>query len=240
MKKLLIAIPAYNEEKILENNILKLNLFLSQYLADYDCRIVINNNSSTDGTGRIAEKLSRELPGVICIHHPFRSMSRSIQRTWLCHEADVYAHIDADLSADLANLPRLLERINAGANIATGSRMTDQSIRTRKIGREILSVGLIKIVQALFSTSIQDFQCGFKAIDRRVRDEIIPKMKCTDHGLMSTEMILVAIQKGLNVQEIPIVWSDTRNTKTNLVWSIYDAVCNLYKIKLRLIFGKYN
>ena len=152
------------------------------------------------------------------MHHPFRSMSRSIQRAWLTHEADVYVHIDADLSADLTFLPKLLESIQAGANIATGSRMTDTSIRTRKIAREILSTGLIKIVQLLFSTSIKDFQCGFKAIDRKVRDEIIPKMKCTDHGLMSTEMILVAIHKKFNVQEIPIRWSDTRKTKTNLGW----------------------
>jgi len=240
MRRILIAVPAYNEEKILQKNIKKLKGFLNDNLEYYESLIVINNNSSSDATGEIAEKLSREIPGVAAIHNPFRSMSKSIQKAWLSHQADIYFHIDADLSADLAYLPKLLEKIHNGANIATGSRMTAQSKRTRTLVREILSTGLIHVVQAIFSTSLNDFQCGFKAIDKKTRDEIVPKMKCTEHGFMSTEMILVALHKKLKVEEVPISWSDTRETKTNLAGSICDAFINLVKIKLRLIFGKYN
>lgn len=234
--KVLIAIPAYNEADILEKNIIKLHDFLKKI--KHNWRIIISNNASQDKTLEIAKKLAKKYKKVSFVSWKDRPKSLSIKRTWLKKEFDsydIYSYMDADLSTDIKHFPQLIEGVKQGYDIAIGSRI----IKARSFLRAILSKGLLLILKIFFQIKIKDFQCGFKAINRKTRNEIIPKMKAVNHGFMDTEMLVVANHKGYKIKEIPVSWSDERKSKVRFVSDIIDTFKNILRIKKDLILGRY-
>ena len=238
MKKLVIVIPAYNEEKILENNISKIYSFFTKQLKRYDWKIIISDNDSKDDTLKIAQNISKKLKRVSFVHMNKRPKSLSIKKVWLSEDADIYSYMDADLSTDIKHFPELIQSLGEGYDIAIGSR-TKELRRNRSIKREVMSQTLIFILRNLFSIKLTDFQCGFKAINRKTKDNIIPKMKALKHGFMDTEMIIVATKKGYKIKSIPVNWQDLRESKIQTFQDVIDTSKNIFRIKLDLIFNKY-
>jgi len=234
MKNLLIAIPAYNEADILEKNILKLYNFCLKNIKDYNWKIIISDNNSQDKTLEIAKKLSKKHKEIKYIHQEDRPKSLSLQKTFLKFNSNLYMYMDADLSTDIKHIPEFLKEIE-NYDIIIGSRI----VKARNLKREIISKGLLLILKLFFSSNIKDFQCGFKIINKKVRDNIIPKMKALRHGFMDTEMLLVALNKGYKVKEIPVKWKDERKSKVQVFKDILDTSKNILRIKKDLIFGKY-
>src|SRR3989338_4687210 len=229
MKNVLILIPAYNEEEVLEKNIIKLHDFLEENIRSYDCRILISDNDSIDKTLKISEGLAKKYKKVYVRHLNRRPMSYSIKKNFLLEDADIYIHMDADLSTDIKHIPELIKGIEEEYDIVTGSRTSKESKTSRNFHRHLISLFLIFLLRTVFFIKLSDFQCGFKAINRRVRDNIIPKMKAVNVGFMSTEMLVVANKKGYKIKEIPVIWKDTRKSKSPIFKGILDALLNIIK-----------
>jgi glycosyltransferase involved in cell wall biosynthesis len=240
MKKVVFLIPAYNEEEILENNIIKLHEYLSKNLKKYDWMILVSDNCSKDKTLEIAKKLSKKYKRVKYRHLDKKPLGYSIKTNWISEDADIYSYMDADMSTDITHIPELLKGIEEGYDIVIGSRTAEKSKTSRSANRNIMSKVLIGIIRLFFSTKFSDYQCGFKAVNRNVRDNIIPKMKCVEVGFISTEMIVVASKKGYKIKEIPVRWSDHRVSKSPIFKGITDALKNIIKIKRDLVKGRYN
>ena len=94
-------------------------------------------------------------------------------------------------------------------------------------------------MQIIFPLGVHDFQCGFKAINKKIRDRIIPQIKYADEGFMDTEMLAVAHSQGYKIKEIPVKWEDSRPSKFKIGKVIYLVLLNSFKIKRDLILGKY-
>jgi len=240
MKKLACVIPAYNEEEILKDNILKLHSYFKKNVMGYDWRIIISDNFSTDKTYAISKELSDKHKEISVIHMENRMKSRAIRKVWLSQEADIYMYMDADLSTEIDHIPELLAGIESGSDIVIGSRTSKESKTSRNFNRHIISMGLILLLKTLFSSNITDYQCGFKAINRKVRDQLLPKMRSLDYGFMDTEMLAVASQKGYKIKEIPVIWEDDRKTKASIPGQIFDSLIKMSKIKFSLMTGRYN
>ncbi len=238
MPKVVIAIPAYNEEAIIESTVSTIHTYAQEHLSD-EVLIVISNNASVDRTAEIGNSLKNKYKGVDIIHNNFRSMSKGILRVWRDYEADYYLHIDADLSADPSYIKTLITGAHDGADIMIGSRRLKQAKENRSPLRRYLSHMLTLFNKTLFKSSISDYQCGFKAISKKVRDHIAPQLVCLEHGFFSTELIVVASSMGYDVREFPMIWEDTRETKTQLFASAVDALSNLIRIKYRLMTKRY-
>ena len=240
MKKLIVVIPSYNEEEILEKNTIEVYNFLKKNIKDYRWRIIISDNCSLDRTLDLAKRLSKRYKNISYVHMNKRSKSLAIKKIWLAEEADVYMYMDADLSTDLKHIPDLLLGIEKGNDLVTGSRTSEESKTSRNFNRHIISLALILMLKILFSTSLSDFQCGFKAINKKIRNNILPKMKATEHGFMDAEMLIVAHKKGYKVLEVPVIWQDERESRIKVFAGIFDALKNMLKIKYDLITGGYN
>jgi len=235
MKKAVIVIPCYNEEEILESNIKKLHSYCSKNLKKFKWEIMISDNNSEDSTLKIAKKLSAKLSHVSYYHMDDKPRSKAIKKIWLEKDADIYSYMDADLSTDISHLKELLDSVSKGYDIVIGSRTQPK----RTFFRKIMSKSLILLIKTIYSIEIKDFQCGFKAISRKVRDTILAKMKSVDVGFMDTELILVASQKTFKIKEIPVRWEDLRTSKSPIVKGVFDALFNLFRIKYRLIRNYY-
>lgn len=239
MKKVLIVIPAYNEEEVLEKNIKKLYLFCKNNLRKYDWMIVVSDNASEDQTSKIVDKLEKKLSKIKVYHMSEKSRSKSIKNIWLSEQADIYAYMDADLSTDIKHLLELISLIDQGFDLSTGSRTSKDSITSRSFKRNFMSIILISLLRITFKIKLSDFQCGFKAISRRVRDEIVPQLRSLEYGFIDTEMIVLCNKKNYKIKEIPVYWNDTRKSKASIPKSSLDAIKNIFRIKRDLIINRY-
>lgn len=206
--KILIALPVYNEEMILKNSVTKLYDFCLKNLAD-DWQIIIADNRSTDQTAAIAQNMAGQGPAVQYLSVAQKGKGAAIRAAWEQNEADIYCFMDADLATDLAGLPALIEAIRAGNDLAVGSRFLPGSKVSRSLARKLTSRIYRLILKILLGLKANDAPCGFKAINQKIKEEILPRVK-NSQWFFDSELVVLAEKKGYRLKEIPVVWHDPR------------------------------
>ncbi|MDD2807252.1 MAG: glycosyltransferase [Patescibacteria group bacterium] len=229
MTKILIVIPAYNEEKILATNVLTLFNYCQKNIVD-DWEIVIANNLSTDCTATIAKSLADKLPHVSSITINTKGKGVAIAGGWNSVAADVYCFMDADLATDLSALPSLIAGIKSGYDLVVGSRYVEGAQVSRTLARRIFSFGYRLVLQLLLGTKIKDLPCGFKAINSKIKESILPLLH-NQGWFFDTELVIVSEKLGFKIKEIPVTWFEPRGpadkSRVNLLavaWSYLQEV----------------
>lgn len=145
-----IVLPAFNEQRSLANSVERLRGFCDRDLgANYGWRLTIVDNGSTDSTGAIADRLAAQVARVEAMHLPQAGRGGALQLAAGLPDADYLVYTDVDLSADLAALPRLLAALDAGADLAVGTRLHPLARVRRSLHREVLSRGYNLILQGV-------------------------------------------------------------------------------------------
>lgn len=238
--KLLITIPAHNEEAIIENSVKKTMEFMSSQKG-YSWKLLVAENGSKDNTLKILNELSKKYPKKLFSFKslPVRSKSDAIKMAWLSEEADAYMHMDADLSTDIRHIPELVQGIKGGYDLVVGSRGLKNSEVERSAKRDLISYSYNFITRALFSLNVKDLQCGFKAVSKKTLDNIVKQTKYLSEGFMDTEMLILAAHKKYKIKEIPVRWKDDRKSKFNFFVVALKFIASLLKVKKDLILRRY-
>lgn len=242
--KVIFIIPTYDEEKIIEKTIRKLPDYLKQNLKNYQHSILIADNGSNDNTVKIADQLSSEYPEIKYFHIPQKGRGYALKKAWSEYEADIYFYMDCDLATSLEAIRPTVEAIvREGFDIAIGSRLAKGARVTRSWLREITSRGLNVITKPLLSTKISDMQCGFKAVNKKIVVNVLPKIK--DNGwFFDTELIILAEKSGYKIKEIPVEWvesrSQKRKSKVKIISTIVDDLKKILALRKRIskIYGQ--
>ena len=229
-----VVIPGLNEEAGLANTVATLSEFMSENMAQYDWRIVIADNGSTDATPEIGRRLASERERVEYLRLEQRGRGRALKYAWTQSSADVVAYMDMDLSTDLSALPPLVSAIlEGGAEVATGSRLArGAEVIGRSLKREIISRCYSLMFRTMFFTRFVDAQCGFKAVSRRVVEEVLPLVKDTG-WFFDSELLILCEKNGYPVREIPVRWEDDPDSRVRIVSTATEDIKGL----LRLRFG---
>ena len=206
--KITLALPAYNEEKILKDNVLKLLEFCSKNLTD-DWQIVVADNGSTDQTAEIAQNLAQNFSAVKFIVAGQRGKGAAIRAAWEQNEADIYCFMDADLATDISALPALIAGVKAGQDLVIGSRFLAGSKVSRSLARKLISRIYRLILKILLNLKINDAPCGFKAISRKIKEKVLPQVQ-NNGWFFDSELVILAEKRGYKIKEIPVVWKDPR------------------------------
>lgn len=210
MKSVDLVIPVYNEEHQLKATVDSLTGFLrTEALSEYRVKLVIVNNGSTDGTASLAMALAKRYQQVSFMNLREKGRGRALLAAWQESKADIVSYTDADLSADLAYFPLLLEAIaRDGADIAIGSRLKQGArVRGRTLMREMMSRTYNLLLRWLFQTSFTDAQCGFKAMDRKKFELLRPHIR-NRNWFFDTELLVIAQKTGMKIAEVPLSWRD--------------------------------
>ena len=221
MEKVLIIIPAYNEEKNLPKLTEKLEKMYPQY--DY----VVVNDGSVDHTKELCRK-----EGISVINLPANlGIGGAVQTGYKYGSEngyDIAVQIDGDGQHDIAYLDKLLEPLrNNSADVVIGSRFIRkegfQSSRLRRTGIVFLS----RLIRLLTGVRVYDVTSGFRAVNRRFV-EIYARDYPSDYP--EPEAIVSAIMEGGRVLEVPVVMKERESgtSSINLVRSVY------YMIKVTL------
>ena len=221
MEKVLIIIPAYNEEENLPKLTEKLEKMYPQY--DY----VVINDGSADHTKELCRK-----EGISVINLPVNlGIGGAVQTGYKYGSEngyDIAVQIDGDGQHDIAYLDKLLEPLrNNSADVVIGSRFIRkegfQSSRLRRTGIVFLS----RLIRLLTGVRVYDVTSGFRAVNRRFV-EIYAQDYPSDYP--EPEAIVSAIMEGGRVLEVPVVMKERESgtSSINLVRSVY------YMIKVTL------
>ena len=232
MRSLDVVIPCLNEERALPPSVRRLHDWMAGELAGYRWNIVIADNGSTDGTRDAAIALAEELAAVRYVRMEQRGRGRALRRVWTESSADVMAYMDVDLSTDLAHLKPLVDAVaGGGCDIAVGSRLRPDSVVVgRSLKREITSRGYSLLFRIMFWTGFRDAQCGFKAVSRRVADNLAPLVQ--DNGwFFDSELLILAQKCGYTIRELPVRWTDDPDSRVRILRTAWEDVKGLLRLK---------
>lgn len=188
-------------------------------------RLLIADDNSPDGTGRMADELATHEPRVSVLHRPGKeglgpAYLAAFRKALVRPEVQFIAQIDADFSHDPADLPRLLDAL-AEADLAIGSRYVPGG-RTEgwDLRRRMLSKWGNFYVHAVLGTGLRDMTAGFRMWRRRAL-EVIDLGAVTTRGYgFQIEMALRAVKKGCRVVEVPICFTERRAGQSKMSGSI--------------------
>ncbi|HVL49796.1 MAG TPA: glycosyltransferase family 2 protein [Candidatus Thermoplasmatota archaeon] len=194
--RLVVAIPAYNEEVGIGSVVLRTR----EHARD----VVVVDDGSTDDTARVAE-----LAGARVIRHAsnggYGAALRTIFRTARNEGWEALAILDSDGQHDPSDLPEVAGPVLAGkADVSIGSRFVEAGSASdvpayRKLGIKVLTS--LGNVGARGDARVTDGQSGFRAYSRRAIEAIDP----TDDDMgISAEILFQARKAGLAFAEVPI------------------------------------
>ena len=202
--KIIIGIPAFNEEKNIASIITK--------LMNITDSIIVCNDGSSDLTSEIAEKM-----GAVVINHKknlgYGAAIRSIFLKAKELDGDVLVTFDADGQHRIEDIENVTTPIiNQEAELVIGSRFLDDSEKEvpqyRKVGIKVIT----KITNASIKEKLTDSQSGFRAYSKKVVDELNP----SELGMgISTEILIKASSKNFKILEVPIKILYSGDTSTH-------------------------
>ena len=201
--KIIIGIPAYNEEKNIASLLIKLKKISEN--------IIVCNDGSNDLTGKIAKEL-----GATVIEHErnlgYGSAIKSIFLKAREINADVLVTFDADGQHRIEDINAILEPIkNNIADIVIGSRFLNNNQEIPKY-REIGIKAITKLTNVTGGTKITDSQSGFRAYSKKILEKIEPK----ESGMgISTEILIKTQKAGFIITEVPITILYEGDTSTH-------------------------
>jgi glycosyltransferase involved in cell wall biosynthesis len=224
-----LVIPVLNEAHVLEKSVHTVYNFILQY-PEYQWRITIVDNGSTDGTDRVAMHLSKSLPVVHFLHLTQKGRGRALRHAWTQSSADIVCYMDVDLSTDLEYLPKLIGAIaHEGYDVATGSRLMKESTVKRSLNRGIISRVYNLFVKIVLWTKFSDAQCGFKAVSQLVVQRIVPQIE-DQAWFFDTELLVLAEKQGYRIKDIPIIWIEDDDSRVKIVRTAWDDIKGVMRL----------
>lgn len=226
-----ITVPVHNEEKELAKSTALLYEFCQKNLEMYDWHITIADNASFDNTPIIAATLEKKYPLLSHFRLEEKGRGRAVKRVWSRSRSDYCVYMDLDLSSDLIHLPKLLDVLQNGYDIAIGSRLAKGArVEGRTFIREITSRVLnVLFIQFFFNTHFTDAQCGFKAVRREVVEELIPHI-LDNEWFFDGELLIIAEKSNYKIYEEPIHWVDNPGSTVRLISTIWGDIKVMWRL----------
>lgn len=227
-----IVIPTYNEA----GNVRPMTeALLGLGLPDLDVLIV--DDQSPDGTGRIADRLAGQHPGRVYVLH--RTNQRGLGRAYidgfrwaLEHGAEAVLQMDCDFSHAPSDVPRLLAHL-ASCHVVIGSRYVEggQIDEDWRPGRVLLSWWANLYARLILQSPIRDITAGFKAWRRETLLGIdLDKIQAQGY-VFQVEMAYVSQQLGYKSLEIPIHFEDRQIGESKMTMPVkIEAALGVWRI----------
>ena len=232
MARVLVVTPTYNEADNLEAFVRAL------FGAVPDAHVLVVDDGSPDGTGKIADRLAGSDERVRVLHRGGKLGIGTAYldgfRFGLREGYDVLVQMDTDLSHDPAHLPAMLRAIEEGADVVLGSRnIAGGGVRGWGLGRHVLSKGGSLYSRTILGLSIRDLTSGYKAFRREVLEGLDLASIRSEGYSFQIEMTWRALRGGFSVVEVPIVFVDRRAGESKMSRQIFlEAVAMVWKLRL--------
>jgi dolichyl-phosphate beta-glucosyltransferase len=234
-----IVIPAYNEGKRLAPTLDKVLGYVHQQ--GWDAEVIVVNDGSRDNTAEIVRTFAEKDPLVRLVENPGnRGKGYSVRHGMLKARGEVIIFSDADLSSPVEEIPRLLQAIGSGADIAIGSRWLRAELQTKRqsLHRQFFGRIFNGLNRMILGLRFKDTQCGFKAFTRRSAQTILPLQQIERWGF-DPEILFLAGKFGFRVDEVPVRWGHSGGTRINPLVDGAHMFQEMLRIRWYDLTGKY-
>jgi dolichol-phosphate mannosyltransferase len=236
----LVIVPTYNESdniRIVIDRVMQL---------DADLSILVVDDGSPDGTAQIVKDAMDAYPGRV--HLIERSGKLGLGTAYLRgfqfaldHDYRFICEMDADLSHDPDDLPRLIAPVKAGeCDLAIGSRYVGGvRVINWPLSRLVLSYGAGVYTRAITRMPIKDVTAGFKCFHRRVLDTLDLSRVNSNGYAFQVEMHYRTWREGFRVQEVPVVFTERTEGQSKMSKAIVrEAAWKVWELRLRDMIGR--
>jgi dolichol-phosphate mannosyltransferase len=235
--KALVIVPTFNEADNVGELIPRI---LEQ---DPGIDVLVVDDNSSDGTGRIVDEIRNGEPRVHILHRPTKMGLGTAYvagfRHALEHGYDYVFEMDADFSHDPDSLPAFLEAIQ-DADLVVGSRyLNGVTVVNWPLSRLILSYSANLYTRLITWMPVKDATGGFKCFRRTTLESIDLASVHSDGYGFQIEMNFKVWRQGLRVKEIPILFVDRRvgisKMNRKIVW---EAMWLVWKLRILDLLGR--
>ena len=206
-----VFVPTYNEVQGLEAMV-RATVGELELAAPGDWRLLVVDDSSPDGTGELADRLSEEIDGVEVLH---RSGKEGLGKAYLAgfeHSlaggAEFVIVMDADLSHDPAHLPAMIAAAQH-SDLVLGSRYVPggEVVDWPRLRRVLSRSGSV-YARAILGVNVRDLTSGFRCVRRQVLETIEPSTLRSQGYVFNIELTYRTLLAGFTVTEVPISFRD--------------------------------
>jgi dolichol-phosphate mannosyltransferase len=237
-ERALVIIPTYDESDNLPR------LVPAVLSRDPRLEILVVDDNSPDGTGRLADEIAAAEPRVHVLHRPGKMGLGTAYITgfrWgLERGYDVLFEMDADFSHDPAHLPQFLEAIE-DYDVVLGSRYLHGRVTVVNwpMGRLLLSYFANIYARTVTGLPVADATGGFKCFRREVLEAIELERVESSGYAFQIEMSFRAWKKGFRLGELPITFVDRDVGESKMSKKIVrEAVWRVWRFRLLSMFGR--
>jgi dolichyl-phosphate beta-glucosyltransferase len=229
--QLSIVIPAYNEQARLPRTVLETIRWCTGQNVDFE--LIVADDGSRDETLALARLFEDSDVRVRALACPHMGKGSAVRMGVLNAKGRFVLFMDADGATPLTEIPKLLDEIGKGYDVAIGSRVVQHPgevhIKTpfhrRLIGR------IFAFFVNLFAVEgIGDTQCGFKMFRREAAMEIFSRQRLSGFAF-DVEILFIARKLSLTIAEIPVNWVAQPGSKVNLATDSIKMLWDISVIK---------
>ena len=237
-ERALVVVPTYNES-------MNVPSLVPQILGqDPRLEVLVVDDNSPDGTGRIADDLAQANPRVHVLHREGKlglGTAYIAGFNWALQQGyDYVFEMDADFSHDPAHLKEFLKAIES-ADLVLGSRYLGGKVTVVNwpIARLMLSYWANVYARTITGLRIWDLTGGFKCFRRKVLEAIDLKQVRSNGYAFQIEMSVRAWRKGFKLAEVPIVFVDRTEGQSKMHRGIVrEAIWMVPRLRLMAWFGR--
>jgi glycosyltransferase involved in cell wall biosynthesis len=240
MAKYSIIIPAYNEGTRLGTTLDRVLAYLRAQ--GWDAEVIVVNDGSRDSTADLVRGYARKHPCLRLLENPGNhGKGYSVRNGMLNASGDILLFSDADLSSPIEEAPKLFAALQAGAEVAIGSRWLQPELQTQRQSplRQFYGRLFNVALRILLGLNFKDTQCGFKAFTREAAKKIFPLQKIERWGF-DPELLYLARKSGLKVAEVPVAWAHVEGTRISPLRDGLRMFVEVLRIRWNALTGKYS
>ena len=218
MTSVLVIVPTYNESENIERAVERL------HAAVPDAHVLVADDASPDGTGKIADLLAEHDDRVHVLHRPGKAGLGAAYIAgfdWgLARGYDVLVEMDADGSHAPEHLPRLLAALD-GADVVLGSRwVAGGAVVNWPRRREVLSRGGNLYTRLALGIDLRDATGGYRAYKRAVLEAIDYRAVSSQGYCFQVDLAWRVLQAGYRIVEVPITFAERERGESKMSGAI--------------------
>jgi len=194
-KNLSIILPAYNEVENIERVVNSILEFVPAVTQNYE--IIIVDDGSRDGTGKLIDKLAKNYNQIVALHHlSNKGYGAALRSGFKATKGKLIFFTDGDGQFDIRELAKLMALIKT-ADIICGYRIRRADHLFRRIHAGLYNLA----IRLLFNLSIMDIDCAFKLFKR----EVIQSLNLKSSGaFINAEFLVLAKKKGYAIRQVGV------------------------------------
>jgi glycosyltransferase involved in cell wall biosynthesis len=238
--RLSIVIPAYNESARIEATLGRVMACVETQ--GWDAEVLVVDDGSKDATAEIVESWMDRYPRLHLIKNPGnRGKGYSVRNGLLQAAGDIVMFTDADLSAPMEEATLLLDAVDAGADVAIGSRWMDRARQTihQPLYRQFFGRCFNAITRGVMGLPFKDTQCGFKAF-RRESAQVIFRLQRIERWGFDPEILFIARKLKYRIVEVPVTWGHDERSRMSYLKDGMKMLEEMAIIRYNSLAGRYD